>query len=72
MDAIPEKIEVKSDFDFDYCSKFGCLVDKKYCEFCCETIQRTKLKNQNLSYDELVCLWRWPEDDYLARRKLRR
>ena len=72
MDSIPEKREVKSDFDFDYCSQFCCLVDKKYCEFYCETMQRTKLKNPNLSYDELFCLWRCPEDEYLTRRKLRR
>lgn len=72
MESIPEKTEVKSDFEFDYCGSLDALVDKKYCEFECETMQRTKLKNPNLSYDELFCLWRSPEDEYLTRRKLRR
>lgn len=72
MEAISEKTEVKSDFEFDYCGSLNALVDKKYCEFGCELVQKTKLKNPNLDYDKLFCLWRWPEDEYLARRKTRR
>lgn len=29
MESIPEKTEVKSDFEFDYCGSLDALVDKK-------------------------------------------
>ena len=44
MEAIPEKTEVKSDFEFDYCGSLDALVDKKYCEFECELMQKNKIK----------------------------
>lgn len=68
MEAIPEKTEVKSDFELHYCTMHMCLVDVEYCKLKCR-FAKTKSNVIDFHFGTDECCAKFPEEKYVEIRK---
>ena len=68
METIPEKREVKSDFDLHYCTMNRCLVDTEYCKLKCR-FSNFKSVSIDFHFGTDKCSAKIPEEKYIDIRR---